>query len=135
MEGKNREWVCRGLHGRPTVRKAFLVAHVINWTWYDQFNHFPATTEIYDELAADQPRHANSQTVVAASLYPAIITLTAAISSPHWAEIAHSRHPDQFLDRISVEVTNGWYPAEPHWMDTDWLPGFLGPDTISAPRP
>ncbi|GAA4038023.1 hypothetical protein GCM10023063_41380 [Arthrobacter methylotrophus] len=127
-------------HGRSTVRKAFHVARVINWTWYDQLHHFPATTGIYDELAADQPRHANSHAIVAASLYPAIVTLTAAISSPHWDEIAHSRHPDQFLDRISIELTDGWHPrgaSDPlrHWMDTDWLPGFRGPDTISPPKP
>jgi hypothetical protein len=127
-------------HGRSGVRKAFHISSAINWTWYDQFHHFTATTETYDELAADQPRHANNQAVVAASLYPAIVNLTAAISSPHWAEIAHSRHPNQFLDRISAEVTDGWHPrgaSEPlrHWMNTDWLPGFRGPDTISMPKP
>ncbi|XAS69254.1 TniQ family protein [Micrococcaceae bacterium Sec5.7] len=128
-------------HGRSGVRKAFHIASVINWRWYDQFQHFTATTEIYDELAADQPGHSNSQAVVAASLYPAIVALTAAISSPHWAEIAHSHRPDRFLDRISIEVTEGWSPSgalDPlrHWMATDWLPGFRGSDAIrpSTPR-
>ncbi|WP_426989214.1 hypothetical protein [Pseudarthrobacter sp. Y6] len=127
-------------HGRPGVRKAFHIASTINRRWYDQFHHFTATTDTYDELAADQPRHANNQAVVAASLYPAIVTLTAAIASPHWAKIAHSSRPDLFLDRISDEVTEGWRPRgafDPlrHWMDTDWLPGFRGSDAISAPKP
>lgn len=127
-------------HGRSAVRKAFHIASVINWRWYDQFQHFTAAMDTYDALAADQPAHANSHAAVAASLYPTIVNLTAAMASPHWAEIAHSGRPDLFLDRISVEVTEGWSPSgalDPlrHWMDTDWLPGFRGPDTISAPRP
>jgi hypothetical protein len=128
-------------HGRSGVRKTFHIASVINWRWYDQFQHFTAATDTYDALAADKPRHATSHAVVAASLYPSIVKLTAAMASPHWAEIAHSRRPGLFLDRISVEVTEGWSPRgafDPlrHWMDTDWLPGFRGSDAIrpSIPR-
>ncbi|WP_423181307.1 hypothetical protein [Arthrobacter sp. NyZ413] len=127
-------------HGRSGVRKAFHIAAVINWRWYDQFHHFTAATDIYDTLAANQPRHANSHAVMAASLYPSIVNLTAAMASPRWAEIAHSRHPDQFLDRISVEVTDGWQPrraSDPlrDWMHTDWLPGFRGSVAINASKP
>ncbi|MCZ9880474.1 hypothetical protein NFJ07_01585 [Arthrobacter sp. B2a2-09] len=128
-------------HGRSGVRKAFHIASVINWRWYDRFHHFTAATDTYDALAAKQPRHANSHAIVAASLYPSIVNLTAAMASPHWAEIAHSRRPDLFLDRISAEITDGWHPrgaSDPlrHWMTEDWLPGFRGSDTIrpSAPR-
>lgn len=128
-------------HGRSRVRKAFHIAGVINRRWYDQFQHFTAAADIYDALAADQPVHANRHVVVAASLYPSIVNLTAAMASPYWAQIAHSHRPNLFLDRISVEVTEGWSPRgafDPlrHWMDTDWLPGFRGSDAIrpSTPR-
>lgn len=128
-------------HGRSGVRKAFHIASVINWRWYDQFQHFTAATEIYDALAADQPPQANSQAVVAASLYPSIVNLTAAMALAHWAQIAHSRRPNAFLDRVSQEVTEGWIPKgnfDPlrHWMTEDWFPGFRGSDAIrpSTPR-
>lgn len=128
-------------HGRSGVRKAFHIASVINWRWYDQFQHFTAATETHDALAADQPRHATSHAAVAASLYPSIINLTAALASPHWAKIAHSRRPDLFLERISDDVTEGWQPGgafDPlrHWMTENWLPEFRGSDTIrpSTPR-
>jgi hypothetical protein len=127
-------------HGRPGVRKAFHIAGVINWCWYDQFQRFTAATDIYDALAAHQPRHATGQAIVAASLYPVIVTLTAAIASPYWEEVAHSRRPGLFLDRISDEVTEGWQPRgafDPlrHWMDTDWSPGFPGSDVLRPSTP
>ncbi len=127
-------------HGRPGVRKAFHIAGVINRRWYDQFQHFTAATDTYDALTADQPRHANSHAVAAASLYPSIVNLTAAMASPHWAQIAHSKRPRAFLDKISEDVTEGWIPKgsfDPlrHWMDTDWLPGFRGSDAIRPPTP
>jgi hypothetical protein len=126
--------------GRSGVRKAFHIASVINWRWYDQFQHFTAATDTYDSLAADQPRHANSHATVAASLYPSIVSLTAAMASPHWAQIAHSRRPEAFLDRVSEEVTEGWIPKgsfDPlrQWKTEDWLPGFRGSDTILPPKP
>ncbi|GAC1504023.1 MAG: hypothetical protein NVS2B15_26900 [Pseudarthrobacter sp.] len=127
-------------HGRPGVRKAFHIASIINWRWYDQFQHFTAATDTYDQLAADQPPQATSHGIVAASLYPSIVNLTAAMGSPHWAQIAHSRRPDAFLDRASEEATEGWIPKgtfDPlrQWMTEDWLPGFRGSDTILPPKP
>lgn len=125
-------------HSRSRVRKAFHISSVINWRWYDQFHHFTHAIEIYDALAADQPRHSQSQAMVAASLYPSIVSLTATIASPFWARIAHSRHPNAFLDRISDEVTDGWQPRGAfdslrHWMDTDWQPTFKGADIVGSP--
>lgn len=122
--------------GRSRVRKAFHDAGMITWRWYEQFNHFTAATDTYDNLTADQPRHANSHAITTASLYPSTVTLTAVIASPYWARIAHSREPKRFLERISTEITEGWTPAgasDPlrHWMTEDWSPGVLGPDTIS----
>lgn len=121
--------------GRSGVRKAFHNAGIITWRWYDQFNHFTAATDTYDSLTADQPRHAKSHALIAASLYPSTVALTALIASPYWARIAHSREPKRFLERISMEITEGWTPtggSDPlrHWMTEDWLPGFLGPDTV-----
>ena len=75
--------------GHARMRTAFYISGVINWRWYDQFLHFTHTTDIYETLAADQPRHARSQAIVAASLYPATVELAAAIASPYWADIAH----------------------------------------------
>jgi len=125
--------------GRSGVRKAFHVAGIVNWRWYDQFQHFTAATETYDTLAADQPRHGNTQAIVAASLYPSIVSLTAAIASPFWARTAHLQRPEAFLDRISEEITDGWIPQgafDPlrHWMAENWSPGFRGSDTIRPPR-
>jgi len=127
-------------HGRPGVRKAFHIASVINRRWYDQFQHFTTATDTYDALAADQPRHGNSYAVVAASLYPCIVNLTAAMASPHWAQIAHSKRSRAFLDKVSEDVTEGWIPKgsfDPlqHWMDTDWIPGFRGSDAIRTVKP
>lgn len=126
-------------HGHSQVRRAFHISNVINWGWYDQFQHFSAAIDTYETLAADHPGQANSQALVAAALYPSIVMLTAAIASPRWRYIARSRHPEPFLDRVSHEVTDGWLPQgafDPlrHWMETDWTAGFRGSDTILPPK-
>ena len=122
-------------HGHSQVRRAFHIASVINWSWYDQFQHFTAAMDIYDTLAGDHPRQANSKALVAAALYPSIVTLTAVIASPYWLANARSSRPDVFLERVSHEITDGWQPQgafDPlrHWMETNWPPGFRGSDTI-----
>lgn len=127
-------------HGHTQVRKAFHIATVINWNWYDQFQHFPAAIDTYDSLTAAQPRQDNSQALLAAALYPSIVTLTAAIASPRWRYIARSPHPEPFLERVSAEVTDGWHPHgvhDPlrHWMETNWATVLRGSDTIGPPKP
>ncbi|QHK19781.1 hypothetical protein GU243_08610 [Pseudarthrobacter psychrotolerans] len=79
-------------HGRSGVRKAFHIASTINRTWYTN-SSTTHTVEIYDALACDQPRHGQGLAIVAASLYPSIAALTAAVASPYWAAIAHSPAP------------------------------------------
>jgi hypothetical protein len=127
-------------HGRSRVRTAFHTSSIINWRWYSQLHHFTHTTEICDALMADQPRHGHSQAIIAASLYPSIVSLTAAIASPYWAKIAHLRQPDLFLAQICNSVTDGWSPTGAHdplrrWMDATWHPGFHGSDTIGPSKP
>lgn len=119
--------------GRSGVRKAFHIAGIINWRWYDQFHHFAPALDTYDALAASQPRNANSHAAVAAALYPSVVAPTAIMASPYWARIAHSGRPAQFLERVTGEVTDGWIPtgaadALRFWMNEDWLPGFRGSD-------
>jgi hypothetical protein len=92
------------------VHHPFARAELVHGLRVACLQHFTAAAETYDALAADQPRHATGQAILAASLYPSIVSRTAAMASPHWAQIAHSHRPDQFLDRISVEVTEGWQP-------------------------
>lgn len=126
-------------HGNAQVRRAFHISSVINWGWYDQFQHFSAAIDTYESLTTDHPRQANSPALVAAALYPSIVALTAAIASPHWRYIARSRHPEPFLDRVSHEITDGWTPQgafDPlrHWMETDWTAEFRGSDTILPPK-
>lgn len=111
--------------GRTRTRKAFETSRTINWQWYDQFHHFGYAANIYDVLAMSRPRRANQQAMVAASLYPAIVELAAALASPYWAKIAHSNHPEKFLDRISTTIAEGWRPAGAHdplrsWMERNW---------------
>ncbi|WP_222440314.1 hypothetical protein [Arthrobacter alpinus] len=127
-------------HGHTQVRKAFHISNVINWNWYNQFQHFSAAIDTYESLIAAQPRQANSQALFAAALYPSIVALAASISSPRWRYIARSPHPEPFLDRVSDEVTDGWQPRgthDPlrHWMDTNWATGLRGSDTIGPPKP
>lgn len=126
-------------HGQAQVRRAFHISSIINWGWYDQFQHFSAAIDTYEALTTDHPRQVNSPALVAAALYPSIVTLTAAIASPSWRYIARSHQPQPFLDRVSHEVTDGWTPQgafDPlrHWMDTDWTAEFRGSDTILAPK-
>lgn len=94
-------------HGHAQVRRAFHISNVINWGWYDQFQHFSAAVDTYETLTTDHPRQANSPALVAAALYPSIVMLTSAIASPSWRYIARSRHPEPFLERVSHEVTDG----------------------------
>jgi len=126
-------------HGHAQVRRAFHISSVVNWGWYDQFQHFSAALDTYETLTTNHPRQANSPALVAAALYPSIIMLTAAIASPSWRYIARSRHPEPFLNRVSSEVTEGWTPQgafDPlrHWMETDWTAEFRGSDTILPPK-
>lgn len=126
-------------HGHAQVRRAFHVSSVINWSWYDQFQHFSAAMDIYETLTTGHPRHAISPALVAAAIYPSIVTLTAAIASPRWRYIARSPHPGVFLDRVSNEITDGWTPQgafDPlrHWMETNWTAEFRGSDTILPPK-
>ena len=121
--------------GRSGVRKAFHIAGIINWRWYDQFHHFTPALDTYDALAGNQPRNANSHAAVAAALYPSVVALAAIMASPYWARIAHSGRPAQFLERVTSEVTDGWAPTGAadtlrFWMNEDWLPGFRGSDRL-----
>lgn len=111
--------------GPTRTRKAFETSRAINWQWYDQFHHFSSTANLFDILATNPPHRASQQATVSASLYPAIVELTAALASPYWARIAHSNHPNAFLDRISTTITEGWRPAGAHdplrsWMERNW---------------
>lgn len=110
---------------RNRTRKAFETSRTITWQWYDQFHHFSYTANVYDDLATSRPHRASQQPMVAASLYPAIVELAAAVASPYWAKIAHSNHPDDFLDRISTSITEGWRPTGAHdplrsWKERNW---------------
>lgn len=125
-------------HGHSRVRKAYHVANAINWGWYHQFQHFGPAMDTYDKLAAGKPLQASKPGLVAVALYPSAVALTAAIASPYWTGIALSPRPAAFLDRISVEVTEGWVPrgaCDPlrHWMETNWPPGVRGSDTLLSP--
>lgn len=126
-------------HGHAQVRRAFHISSVINWSWYEQFQHFSAAMDTYESLTADHARQVNSPALVAAALYPSIVKLTAAIASPRWRYIARSRHPEAFLDRVGNEITEGWTPQgtfDPlrHWMETNWTAEFRGSDTILPPK-
>jgi hypothetical protein len=68
---------------------------------------FTAAMDIYDTLASDHPRQANSKALAAAALYPSIVTLSAVIASPYWLANARSSRPDVFLERVSREITDG----------------------------
>lgn len=123
--------------GHSRVRRAFYISSYINRRWYEQLQHFDEFGVLYQELASNR-RHesAQEQPAVSAAMYPSIARLTAAIASPFWAHIAHSHHPNSFLDRVSTQITDGWYPrggGDPlrRWMAEDWLPTFRGTDTIN----
>lgn len=126
-------------HGHAQVRRAFHISSVINWSWYEQFQHFSAAMNTYESLTANHPRIPNSPALVAAALYPSIVTLTAAIASPHWRYIARSPRPEIFLNRVRNEIIEGWtlqgaFDPLRHWMETDWTIEFRGSDTILPPK-
>ncbi|WP_125612055.1 hypothetical protein [Specibacter cremeus] len=96
--------------------------------------------DIYDTLAGDQPRQANNQSMVSAALHTSIVTLTAAIASPYWEEIAHSHLPAPCLERISDGIIDGRQPRGVfgplrHWGDTNWPPDSADPIRFSRANP
>ena len=126
-------------HGPVQVRRAFHISSIINWSWYDQYQHFSAAIDTYEALTTDHPRQANSPALIAAALYPSIVALTAPMASPRWCYIARSPHPDAFHDRVSNEITEGWtlqgaFDPHRHWMETNWPAEFRGSDTILPPK-
>jgi len=55
-------------HGHAQVRRAFHISSVMNWSWYEQFQHFGAAMDTYESLTAGHARQADSQALVAAAL-------------------------------------------------------------------
>lgn len=125
--------------GRSRVCTAFHISAYINRRWLEQFGHFPQFADLHRQLtAAPGQEHTREQAVDAAALYPATIRLTAILSSPFWEQIAHSNRADNFLKRVTAEVTDGWHPQggrDPlrRWMAENWLPAVTGSDVISPP--
>lgn len=123
--------------GRAPVRTASQASSWINWRWYQQARQPPAFRLRHRVLSKDD-RIPQKQAAAAAALYPSTVALATVIASPYWEQIAHSRHPQQFLDRISVEVTEGWLPPQGiydplrQWMLEDQATD-LAPDSISPP--
>lgn len=108
--------------GNTRTHKAYEASKMINWQWYDQFRHFTYTTNFVHTLTKNQTHPANPQAIISAALYPAIVELTAILASPYWMKIAHSKQPQEFLDRISTNITEGWKltattgPLQ-HWIE------------------
>ena len=123
--------------GRDRVCTAFYDASYINWWWHATGHHFTEFTRLHKNLlATSEPDQTENYATEAGAHYPAIVRFTAILASPFWERIAHSTHPDKFLDRVTNEVTNRWLPrsgADPlrQWMAENRTPNFTDTDTIS----
>jgi hypothetical protein len=125
--------------GLTRVSRAFHISAYINRRWYEKFHHFDEVAHLHKRLTvADEPGQTANYATVAGTLYPTTVRLASTLASPFWEQIAHSTRPGRFLDRVTAEVTDGWFPeggADPlrRWMAENWSPGFTGSDAISQP--
>jgi hypothetical protein len=123
--------------GRARVRTAWRAASWINWRWYQQARQPPAF-RLRHRILTKNDRIPQKQAATAAALYLPTAALASVIASPYWEEIAHSRHPQPFLDRIGDEVTEGWLPPQGiydplrQWMLEDRTDN-LASDLMSPP--
>lgn len=121
--------------GRARVRTAWHAASWINWRWYQQARQSPAF-RCRHRILSNNDQLPQKQAAAAAALYLPTAALASIIAAPHWEAIAHSKHPQSFLERVKDEVTEGWLPPlgiyDPlrQWMLEDYSDD-LASDAIS----
>lgn len=126
--------------GRARICTAWQASSWINWRWYQQARQ-PSTFRLRHRILSRNDRIPQKQAAAAAAaLYLPTAALASVIASPYWEKIAHSKHPQPFLDRIKDEVTEGWLPPQGiydplrQWMLEDRAEDLVS-DSVSPPGP